>query len=224
MGDVAFTAVVDGVSLMQPLTTKLIDVAGRQIRLQLPENPEQLLSQSGGNTESLDPYWAILWTAAVHTARCVLANQWPRSASALEIGCGAGLVGIAGLMAGLQVTFNDVVDDAVKLAVSNAELNGFADIPGIVSDWNSHTNLRCHVLLASDILYEASQHDAVLTFADQCLLSGGVFWIGDPGRQHATSFVKDAARKGWAVHLKNERLETQDAPIVGSFQLIQLTR
>ena len=75
------------------------------------------------------PYWTTLWPAARMLAKVVVREPWEtytQPVRVLEIGCGLGLAGVAGLARGLHVTFSDVDETALAFAAANARLNGFA--------------------------------------------------------------------------------------------------
>ncbi len=209
---------------MRSLTRRTLFIAGREISLQIPADPEQLLNDAAEAGDDSDPYWGVLWDASLHMAKCVLESEWPPERSTLEIGCGAGLVGIAGLHAGLDVTFTDLVPEAVELAVSNAKANGFPNASGRPLSWRTDSPEHVDLILASDILYEAGEHEAILKFAARTLGPGGQFWIGDPGRQQAKSFLSMAGTLGWKLELKNGDLENRLVPAISDFQLIVLSR
>lgn len=196
------------------------EIAGRTVTLQLPEDPERLLNNAATAGDDSDPYWGILWDAAIDTARCVLRSDWPQPQRVLEIGCGCGLVGVAGLLAGLDVTFSDLVPAAVELAVSNAAINGFAAATGYPIDWRDETTETFDTLLASDVLYDASHHDALLRFAGEALKADGCLWIGDPGRQQAEAFIRLAEQQGWSVEIRDRERLLLSQPVLARFQLL----
>lgn len=209
---------------MPSLTTRKIPVAGHDISLSLPTDPELLLADAADTGNNADPYWGILWDAAMDTAGCVLQSKWKAGERALEIGCGAGLVGIAGLLAGLNVTFSDHVPEAIELAGHNAAENGFPNAATKVINWRTDAPDPVDVLLASDILYEIDEHESILKFAEATLHSGGQFWIGDPGRQQSARFLKLATELGWDIELRNRDLHIVRASTIGVFQLITLSQ
>lgn len=83
------------------------------------------------------------------TAMCLKwlgAQQWP-VASALDFGCGSGILGVAAAMLGAErVTGVDIDPQAVASMRENAEKN--------------HVNSRCTVLLSDD--YQVSVHEMVV--------------------------------------------------------------
>src|SRR5437762_3813775 len=70
------------------------------------------------------PYWADLWPAARMLAKAILRERWEPGRTALEVGCGLGLPGIAALSQGLHVLFSDYDATALRFAADNARLNG----------------------------------------------------------------------------------------------------
>ena len=71
------------------------------------------------------PYWADLWPAARMLAKAILRETWVPGQSALEVGCGLGLPGIAALAMGLNVTFSDYDATALHFAADNARAERF---------------------------------------------------------------------------------------------------
>ena len=201
---------------------KTIDLGEVQIQLKLPADPESLLEdlaeQDAKDCHDTDPYWSWLWDASADMSRCILSEHWKLPLKTLELGCGCGLAGIAGLLAGLDVTFSDLVPDAVELAQHNAAQNGFTDAEGLVLDWNHPQKAKFDLLIASDILYEASNHQPILRLAEKMLLKGGQFWIGDPGRSIVSDFIHAARDAGWSTQLRRN-----GASGSSKFQLLVMT-
>lgn len=209
-------------------TEQTIVIGGRSFRLTLPADADAVLTQAAelpdDRLAESDPYWAMLWPAARAMAEFVLRSRWTRGVSALELGCGVGLVGVAALAAGLDVTVTDYSPLAVSVALTNARRNGFVRARGQVLDWREPPALRYPLILASDVLYDASRHAALLECVARLLDRSGVCWIGDPGRHLVEPFLNQAEAHGFAVTLRNESGQEISVPLAGRFQLIELTR
>ena len=203
-------------------------IAGRTIELALPADPEQglhdaLAAEAAGISGS-DPYWGLLWPAALLTAEQILNHEWPARLRALELGCGVGLTGIAALLAGHEVTFSDHAPSAVQMAQANADRNGFANVPGLVFEWQKPPELPFDFLFASDVLYDSAGHAPLLTTLRSLLLPGGTVWIGDPGRTVASLFIDRARSEGWQVDLRDGQNQSLDGRQQQQFRLIVMSR
>ncbi|MFO1000858.1 MAG: methyltransferase domain-containing protein [Planctomycetaceae bacterium] len=210
------------------VTTQSLEVLGRQIVFDLPSDQEEMLAlaldgEASGGSE-WDPYWGLLWAAAPVTAELLLSRQWQTGLRSLEVGCGVGLAGIAGLMAGLDVTFTDHAPEAVRMAQQNAARNGFPNAKGLTFDWRDPVNHQFDFIFGSDILYDLAVHEPLLTTLQAMLSPKGQVWIGDAGRTNAPRFVDRAKASGWQVELRDKRNQPNPAPGHLEFRLIVLTR
>jgi predicted nicotinamide N-methyase len=187
--------------------THVLQIAGRRIELAMPADPEALLDDALKDATqtglSQDPYWGILWDSAPRLAELILQTHWPGPLRTAELGCGVGLAGIAALLAGHDVTFSDHSADAVDVAQSNADRNGFDRPPGLVFEWQEPPALGFDFLIASDVLYDVTSHTALLKTLKTMLLPGGTVWIGESGRSSATLFVQQARAEGWEVSFRD---------------------
>jgi len=207
------------------LTRREVQIDARVVYLDVPQHPERLLQECPPDRSVSDHYWAMWWESAPATSRLLQRHPWPRSLRCLELGCGSGLLGIAALLAGHDVTFSDCAEQAVWLAQRNAAANGYLNVRGLVFDWRSPPDSsRYELLLASDILYDASLHAALFVNLEALLQPGGRIWIGDPGRESARDFLKEADRRGWRIRLKSESGQDLIQPQRGRYQLIELFR
>src|SRR5262249_8287795 len=66
------------------------------------------------------PFWADLWPASRMLAKAILREPLSEGRSALELGCGLGLPGVAALARGLHVIFSDFDRTALRFAGHNA--------------------------------------------------------------------------------------------------------
>lgn len=197
----------------------------RELRILLPAQPDAFLEQlesSPAAAQESDPYWAELWPASLPMARLVVASRWPRHGVAVELGCGIGVVGLAGLLAGLRVTFTDRVELAVATAVENARRNGFDGTQGLVLDWALPPRQRYPIILASDVLYDRELHSPLLNAVKSLLSDGGECWIGDPGRSAADEFLTHATSAGFTTRMLDEEGRVAAGLELGEFRLLVL--
>lgn len=208
--------------------TQSIEILGRQIIFELPADQEEMLAlalngEASGSSE-WDPYWGLLWAAAPVTAELLLSESWEPGLRSLEIGCGVGLAGIAGLMTGLNVTFTDHAPEAVRMAQENAARNGFPDVEGLIFDWREPVTRQFDFIFGSDILYDLAVHEPLLTTLHAMLSPTGQVWIGDAGRTNAPKFVERAKAAGWNVELRSSQNKPNPSPQHLEFRLIVMTR
>lgn len=142
----------------------------------------------------------------------------------LELGCGSGLVGIAALAAGWDVTFSDYVPQAVELAVENAARNGFPNARGLVLDWRSPPDEQFPWILAADVTYDRTHIGPLLDTFARMLAPGGEAWLGDAGRGPVAEFLQAARARGWSATLLDERGRLASEPVLGHCQRIVLRR
>ena len=204
-------------------------VGDRAFRLISPTNPDSLLEEleSPGVDSAAhftDPYWAKIWPAAPLLAEALIRSDLAPGPRVLELGCGSGLVGIAALATGLDVTFSDYVPLAVQLAIENAARNGFPGAAGMVLDWREPQADRFPFILGADVTYDRTHFPHLLSVVDAMLAHGGEAWFGDAGRGPAEEFIQRAAERGWKV----SRFDQNDQPlhdhVLGRFQRIVLRR
>jgi len=206
-------------------------------RLLTPADPDQFLDHLAepldpGRPHLADPYWAKLWPAAGFLAEAVLRNSPPLAPSAeplaplhcLELGCGSGLVGLAALAAGWQVTFSDYVPQAVELALENAARNGLAGAGGLVLDWRQPSNEKYPFILAADVTYDRTNLAPLLDTLDRMLAPAGEAWFGDAGRGPVDEFLRLARNRGWSVSLYDEHDRPANEATLGRCQRIVVRR
>ncbi len=182
-------------------------VLDQSFRLMVPFRPDSLLDSPEVLSASVDddymPYWAYLWPAALQIAKSILQNPWPGETRVLELGCGLGLVGIAALAAGCQVSLTDYDANAIATAKMNAALNGFPDADAFVLDWRSPPQLNYSVIIGCDVTYESRNHAPILDLLDRMLEPNGFCWLADGGRNVAQAFVDLARNRGYSVEMRD---------------------
>ncbi|MGQ0637247.1 MAG: class I SAM-dependent methyltransferase [Planctomycetaceae bacterium] len=169
-------------------------LAGRTLRITLPACPDAFLDDpetlAANRQSDYMPYWSYLWPASLETAAAVLNTDWPAGISALEIGAGTALTGLAALARGLQVTFSDYDQRAIELALHNARQNRLdSGAAGLSLDWRQPLDRRFSVIFGCDVIYEKQNHEPILNLLEQMLALGGQAWFSDPGRHQAGAFI-----------------------------------
>jgi predicted nicotinamide N-methyase len=176
------------------LVEEVVPVAGRDLRVLRPRDAEALLDEEAFEHEEYLPYWAELWPSALALARAVGVRAL-HGARTLELGCGLGLPAIAAALAGGRVLASDWSPDAVAMAARNAELND-ARVETLVCSWTAPEPLLergpWRLVLASDVLYEARNGEALLPLLPRLLAPRGEVWLADPGRPAAAGFLQAA--------------------------------
>jgi predicted nicotinamide N-methyase len=182
---------------MDDVVEEVVALDGRDLRLLRPRDAEALLDEHAFEHEEFLPYWAELWPSSLALAR-TLAGRALRGARTLELGCGLGLPSIAAALAGGRVLATDWSPDAVAMTRANAERND-AELETLVCSWTDPEPLveraPWDLVLASDVLYEARNADALLALLPRL---GREVWLADPGRPPAARFLAEAARD-WTI-------------------------
>jgi len=208
--------------------SRKIAVANSTFDLIVPAVPDEFLNDLWKHDiepcDWVDPFWSQIWPAAILTATAVLQSEWGLNTEVLEIGTGIGLVGLAALARGLEVTMSDYNPQSVELAVENACRNGFNNVRGLVLDWHHPIDEQYPVILASDVLYDAENHEGLLNLLKIMLTEDGVCWIGDTGRYHFASFIDTADSSGFDVQIRGMNGEHFSKPRSGEFQIAALSR
>jgi len=182
---------------MDDVVEEVVAIDGRDLRLLRPRDAEALLDEAAFEHEEYLPYWAELWPSSLALARAVSARAL-RGARTLELGCGLGLPSIAAALSGGRVLATDWAPDAIAMARANAERNG-AELETMVCSWAEPAPLLQRapwdLVLASDVLYEARNGEALLPLLPRL---GREVWLADPGRPPAGRFLEQAARD-WEI-------------------------
>jgi predicted nicotinamide N-methyase len=210
-------------------TDREVAIGSHVFRLHTPADPDELLNhleepESAAQPHLADPYWAKLWPAAPLLAEAIVRSPPQQRTEVLELGCGSGLVGIAALACGFEVTFSDYVPFAVELALENAARNGFPNANGLVLDWRNPQDEQFPWIVAADVTYDRTNIEPLLNVLDQMLLPGGEAWFGDAGRSPAADFWNRARGRGWSATLFDEHDQPTNIPILGRYQRIVLRR
>jgi predicted nicotinamide N-methyase len=189
-----------------------IVIAGRELVIARPDDPERLIDEERFEEDEFMPYWAELWPSGVALAGYVrtldLAGR-----RVLEVGCGLALPSFAAALAGADVVATDWAPEALSLAARNAEANGLRIVTALV-DWRAPAppSLSAFdVVLAADVLYEERNSVPLLGLLAAATAAEGTVLIADPGRRHSTAFFELASTGGWSI----ERVPAIELPAGG---------
>lgn len=129
------------------------------------------------------PYWAYHWAGGLALARHVLDRpQTVAGRHVLDLGAGAGVVGIAAAKAGAATVIAAEVDRyAVEALKLNAAINGVA-IRIMTDDLTAGPPPAVDLIAVGDLFYERGLAERVIAFLDRCLDAGIEVLIGDPWR------------------------------------------
>jgi predicted nicotinamide N-methyase len=177
-----------------------IVVAGRELVITRPDDPESLIDEGRFDEDEFLPYWAELWPSGIALARHVGRLDLDRK-RVLELGCGLALPSFAAALAGAEVVATDWAADAVELVVLNAAANGLS-VTAAVLRWDSDpapAGATFDLVLAADVLYEQRNALPLLDLLEETLAPGGEALIADPGRRHAAAFFDSVCAAGWSV-------------------------
>ena len=135
-----------------------------------------------------------------------------RAPRAIELGCGIGLVTIAAMRAGFEVTGTDYYEDALRFTARNALVNLGLEPATRHVDWRAMPDDlgTFDLVLAADVLYERQYSAIVAAAVARTLAPGGIALSGDQGRVGLGAFLAEIAERG----LTHEML-LQEKPRVG---------
>lgn len=173
-----------------PSVREQVIIDDRTFLIDRPSESDRLLNhpaiQSAFAADEYMPYWADLWPASRMLARAILRESWPQGLTALEVGCGLGLPGIAALACGMKVIFSDCDLTALKFAGDNAKRNGFHNYELRPIDWRfPPADLKVPLILASDLCYERRHVDPLVGLIATVLAPDGLCLLTDQDRPPA---------------------------------------
>jgi predicted nicotinamide N-methyase len=196
-----------------------IVLAGRELVIARPDNPEGLIDESRFDEDEFLPYWAELWPSGLALAR-LLAELDLDGKRVLELGCGLALPSFAAALRGGDVLATDWAHEAVALVELNASANGL-DVTAVALDWGSDQARQVgqfDLVVAADVLYEERNALPLLGLLEETVAPRGEAVIADPGRRHAAAFFDAARGAGWL----GEQIATDHLPAGGITRLRRL--
>jgi predicted nicotinamide N-methyase len=199
--------------------TDRIEVGGREMNILRPRSSDALIREEDYVRDERLPYWADLWPSSRVLAESVIARNLA-GMTALELGCGLGIVTIAAMIAGASVLASDYYGDALLFARANAFRNLGREPETSLSDWRSWPADagRFDVILASDVLYEREYASLLPRLIVSLLAPGGVAIMADPGRVAAPLFIDRCTEEGLTIR----ELKTEPVTAGSATQLIHV--
>ncbi|MBK8248538.1 MAG: methyltransferase domain-containing protein [Gemmatimonadetes bacterium] len=185
---------------MFDLTESVIAAGDHSFRLVHPRSAESLIDEAAFAEDERLPYWADIWPSSRVLAD-VLVRHHGDGRTALELGCGSGLVACALAVAGYRVTATDYYDAALATTANNVQVNTGVTITTRLVDWRAlPSDLgRFDLVVAADVLYERPYAPLVAHALSATIAPPGTAIIADPGRVAFESFVDDLAPRGIIV-------------------------
>jgi predicted nicotinamide N-methyase len=194
---------------VEDLIEEIVPIGGRDLSLLRPRDADALLDEHAFEHEEFLPYWAELWPSGLALAR-TLAGRALHGARTLELGCGLGLASLAAALAGGRVLATDWSPASIDMTARNAARNGLT-VETLRCSWTAAEPLLARapwdLVLASDVLYEARNGEALLPLLPRLTGARGEVWLADPGRPPAAAFLA-VVEEAFAI----ERRPAQELP------------
>jgi predicted nicotinamide N-methyase len=197
------------------LVEEIVMLRDRELAVLRPRDSESLLDEEAFEHDERMPYWAELWPSGVELARAI-AGRSLRGARVLELGCGGlALPSIAAALGGARVLATDWAEEALALAVRNAERND-ASFDTAVCAWDRPDDVIARgpwdLVLAADVLYERRNIAPLLSLFERLRAP---IWLADPNRPPLPDFLNAARDRGFAI----ESTGAREPPGVGIHRL-----
>lgn len=184
-----------------------VTLGKRTLSIMHPRNSDTLIREEDFVKDERLPYWADIWPSSriLATHLVSLAERKPgKRGSALELGCGVGLVTTAAMIAGYDVLATDYYTDALAFTRANAWLETERSPAARMIDWRAFPSdaVGFNLILASDVLYEKEYARLLPGIFKRALAPGGMVILADPGRIGVPEFKESCADAGLVIRSK----------------------
>lgn len=174
-------------------------------RVTKPNDIDALLTLAENDPEENLPYWAALWPSGIALADEILIEpELVQTGRVLELGTGLGVTAMAALSVGADLIITDYAEESIQLAAYNITENELPEPSAMQMNWREPsqafrdlTGDGFPVVLAADVLYEQRDIEPLLDLVEWLAAPGGLLWLAEPRRQSATTFIEQAAERGW---------------------------
>jgi len=137
------------------------------------------------------PYWAKVWSSSIALLNVLKAHpHLIQNKHVLEIGAGIGLPSLmmANITKSIQISDYDI--EAVELLRKNIEHLQLENAEALKLDWNALPEaIHPEVLILSDVNYDPTQFDALISLIEKFILQGSTVILSTPQRIMASPFV-----------------------------------
>ncbi len=211
-----------------PVGETTIPLIANKIRMAIIDDPDQLLDTLSKEDQCGTlhlPYWTYLWPSAIGLARYLDLSDGFEGQRVLEIGCGFGLAGIVACRKGGIVLFTDYELDTLTFARYNASQNGCTNQSSFVQmDWNSSClKGKFSRILASDVIYEDTHWNPILSLLQTHLTPDGEAIFAEPNRTSASGFLERVGRYGFTYTTQTDEVVGLDG-VVFKISIYRLRR
>lgn len=200
-----------------PIDTETFVLGGFAFELERvdPDAALDVLIAEDADLERRNPYFGKVWPASLALAERLLDERALDGIHVLDLGCGAGLLGLLCMRLGAAVTFADLMPEGVELARRNAARHGLVGGRFLELDLRdpSRDAGRFDLVIGSDLVYEPHLPDAVLEALDRLLAPDGRALLADPSRPSARGFAERARAAGFAVVESERSAAGEERPI-----------
>lgn len=178
--------------------SETIRVAGLELVLERPEDPEELIDEDAFAQDEFMPYWAELWPAGLALAEALPSDL--EGVRVVELGAGLGVPSLVAAARGANVTAVDWAEDAVDLLRRNAARN---DLPlaAVHADWREFDG-GFDLALAADVLYEARNVEPLAELLSRLAPEA---LIGLAGRPYEKTFLERVSSEAVAERVRRVR-------------------
>jgi ETFB lysine methyltransferase len=177
-----------------------VDIGSRTLEILRPRSSDALIREEDYVRDERLPYWADVWPSSRVLGESIIARRLD-GLTAIELGCGLGIVTLAAMIAGAKVVATDYYADALLFTRANAFRNLGLEPETRLIDWRSWPadSGRFDVILASDVLYEREYASLLPRLIVSSLNVDGVAIIADPGRVAAPLFIDRCTEEGLRI-------------------------
>lgn len=152
--------------------------------------------------EDRAPYGLELWPSAIMLAEYIIKMGDGAGRSAIEVGCGLGLVSMIASKMNWKMLATDREEASLKFAAYNAAQNDVRIDEFDTLNWHE-PNLKRQFpwVFAADVLYQKEDHEPILICLKMLMALDGVALISDPNRGIADRFISKAESFGFDVEV-----------------------